>query len=135
ALERQVRMSHKDFLPACDQVEWLLAKAQQAKSHMVLANLRLVIFLAKKYAHRGLPLLDLIQEGNMGLMKAVERFEYRRGYKFSTYARWWIQQAMALSIANHARTIRIPVQKIGPVSQLIVARAKLQQELGREAAP
>ncbi|MBI5406481.1 MAG: RNA polymerase sigma factor RpoD, partial [Nitrospirae bacterium] len=120
---------------AVKSLEMAELKARLAKSELIEANLRLVVSIAKKYTNRGLQFLDLIQEGNIGLMKAVDKFEYRRGYKFSTYATWWIRQAITRAIADQARTIRIPVHMIETINKLIRTSRQLVQEIGREPTP
>jgi len=133
--EAEYQMDPEAFVKMIRFVRKNLADSHQAKTEMVEANLRLVISIAKKYTNRGLSFLDLIQEGNMGLMKAVEKFEYRRGYKFSTYATWWIRQAITRSIADQARTIRIPVHMIETLNKVIQVQKQLLQELGHEPTP
>ena len=134
-LESLLWLSLEEYAEQYRALKSWLHKALRAKTEMVEANLRLVISIAKKYTNRGLSFLDLIQEGNMGLMKAVEKFEYRRGYKFSTYATWWIRQAITRSIADQARTIRIPVHMIETINKLMRVQKQLVQEYGREPTP
>ncbi len=139
--ERLIELSHKlgmsitDFKKLVSRVQKGEKESRIAKKEMVEANLRLVISIAKKYTNRGLQFLDLIQEGNIGLMKAVDKFEYRRGYKFSTYATWWIRQAITRSIADQARTIRIPVHMIETINKIVRTQRLILSEFGREATP
>ena len=134
-IENELRIEPEEFIRVVEQTFVHVREAHQAKTEMVEANLRLVISIAKKYTNRGLSFLDLIQEGNMGLMKAVEKFEYRRGYKFSTYATWWIRQAITRSIADQARTIRIPVHMIETLNKVMQVQKQLLQEFGHEPTP
>ncbi|AEH43919.1 RNA polymerase, sigma 70 subunit, RpoD subfamily [Thermodesulfatator indicus DSM 15286] len=133
--EKQTGLSAKKLQSVARDLEHSLEKIRKAKDELVKANLRLVVSIAKKYTGRGLQFLDLIQEGNIGLMKAVEKFDYRRGYKFSTYATWWIRQAITRAIADQARTIRIPVHMIETINKLVRASLQIYQETGQEATP
>ena len=135
AIEDRLGMSIKDIKEINRAMSMGETKMRRAKKDMVEANLRLVISIAKKYTNRGLQFLDLIQEGNIGLMKAVDKFEYRRGYKFSTYATWWIRQAITRSIADQARTIRIPVHMIETINKLNRVSRQMMQDMGREPTP
>ncbi|MBC8458692.1 MAG: RNA polymerase sigma factor RpoD [Deltaproteobacteria bacterium] len=134
-IEYRTTMSLKELRRLDREIDKGLRKAETAKSELIKANLRLVVSIAKKYTNRGLQFLDLIQEGNIGLMKAVDKFEYQRGYKFSTYATWWIRQAITRAIADQARTIRIPVHMIETINKLIKISRSLVQEHGREPNP
>ncbi len=134
-LATETAISIGEFRRIVNQVQKGEREATIAKKEMVEANLRLVISIAKKYTNRGLQFLDLIQEGNIGLMKAVDKFEYRRGYKFSTYATWWIRQAITRSIADQARTIRIPVHMIETINKIVRTSRQMLHEIGREPTP
>lgn len=133
--EAEAKMDCRSLRQILKRVEYGMTRSKLAKSELIEANLRLVVSIAKKYTNRGLQFLDLIQEGNIGLMKAVDKFEYQRGYKFSTYATWWIRQAITRAIADQARTIRIPVHMIETINKLIRTSRYLVQELGREPTP
>jgi RNA polymerase primary sigma factor len=135
AYERSVRMAGADYLATCQELRHQLDQAHEAKARLVEANLRLVVSVAKRYANRDEFFLDLIQEGNMGLIKAVERFEYRRGFKFSTYATWWIRQAISRFVAEQARTVRLPGHMVVVLNKICARRNRLVQDLGRDPSP
>jgi RNA polymerase primary sigma factor len=135
AYERSVRMAPTDYLNACRDLGLRLSEAHAAKTRMVEANLRLVVSSAQRFTNRGQPFLDLIQEGNIGLLKSVEKFEYQRGYKFSTYAKWWILQTICRSIACQGRTVRLPARMIEIINRLWRAQGRLAHDLGHDPTP
>src|SRR5439155_291231 len=133
ALEQFVRMPMSEFFDVYQQLQSALDDSRRAKSEMIQANLRLVVSIAKRYTNRGVSFLDLVQEGNLGLIKAAERFEYRLGYRFSTYATWWIRQSITRALADQSRTIRIPVHMFETIARVTRVQRQLFQELGRDA--
>jgi RNA polymerase primary sigma factor len=134
-VEREVGMRYDELAVALRSIREGEAKAREGQKKLIEANLRLVVSIAKRYTNRGLGFLDLVQEGNIGLMRAVEKFEYQRGYKFSTYATWWIRQSVSRAIADQARTIRIPVHMIETINKVVRSSRYLVQQLGREPTP
>ena len=134
-VERDFKMTRAELDLLVSKIDEGEQRAERGKSEMIRANLRLVVSIAKKYVNRGMHFLDLIQEGNIGLMRAVEKFEYQRGHKFSTYATWWIRQAITRAIADQARTIRIPVHLIETINRIVRTSRQLEQDLGREPEP
>ena len=133
--EDEFGVSLADFLETSKRLGRGQRKAEEARATMILANLRLVVSIAKRYSNRSMPLLDLVQEGNIGLMKAVEKFEYRRGHKFSTYATWWIRQSITRALADQGRTIRIPVHLVETLNRISRTRVELEHRLGRQPSP
>ena len=135
SIVEKLRMPLSEFSMVCHMIRSGIDESERAKAEMIRSNLRLVVSIAKKYNNRGLNFLDIIQEGNIGLMKAVDKFEYRRGFKFSTYATWWIRQAITRAIADQARTIRIPVHMIETINKLVRASKQILHETGQEPTP